>query len=117
MQRRSLLKLGVASAAVLAVAGAGTAWITPGLLSDGRLAPPGRAVFRAAGTAILEGSLPVAPPAREHALDGLLELTSGQILAVPGVHHVETSIAVKTLKYNARVVRITEADIAGDDSD
>ena len=50
-------------------------------------------------------------------LDGLLELTSDQILAVPGVHHVETSIAVKTLKYNARVVRITEADIAGDDLD
>jgi hypothetical protein len=26
------------------------------------------------------------------------------------VHHVETSIAVKTVKYNARVVKITEAD-------
>lgn len=50
-------------------------------------------------------------------LDGLLELTSDQILAVPGVHHVETSIAVKTLKYNARVVRITEADMAGDEAD
>jgi Lrp/AsnC family transcriptional regulator for asnA, asnC and gidA len=38
-------------------------------------------------------------------------------LALPGVHHVETSIAVKTIKYNARVVRITEADhlVEGDD--
>lgn len=43
-------------------------------------------------------------------LDHLLELASNQILAIPGVHHVETSIAVKTAKYNARVVRITEAD-------
>jgi DNA-binding Lrp family transcriptional regulator len=43
-------------------------------------------------------------------LDTLLEVSSDQILAIPGVHHVETSIAVKTLKYNARVVRITEAD-------
>ena len=43
-------------------------------------------------------------------LDMLLEVSSDQILAIPGVHHVETSIAVKTLKYNARVVRITEAD-------
>lgn len=43
-------------------------------------------------------------------LDSLLELASNQILALPGVHHVETSIAVKTVKYNARVVRITEAD-------
>lgn len=41
-------------------------------------------------------------------LDHLLELSSNQILSLPGVHHVETSIAVKTVKYNARVVRITE---------
>ena len=44
-------------------------------------------------------------------LDALLELSSDRILAIPGVHHVETSIAVKTIKYNARVVRITEADL------
>jgi DNA-binding Lrp family transcriptional regulator len=41
-------------------------------------------------------------------LDHLLELSSNQILSLPGVHHIETSIAVKTVKYNARVVRITE---------
>jgi Lrp/AsnC family transcriptional regulator for asnA, asnC and gidA len=45
-------------------------------------------------------------------LDMLHEVASNQILAIPGVHHVETSIAVKTLKYNARVVRITEVHIA-----
>lgn len=43
-------------------------------------------------------------------LDDLLEVASDEILTIPGVHHVETSIAVKTVKYNARVVRITEAD-------
>ncbi|QJQ31321.1 Lrp/AsnC family transcriptional regulator [Sphingomonas lacunae] len=48
-------------------------------------------------------------------LDGLLEIASEQILAIPGVHHVETSIAVKTIKYNARVVRITETDLVEDD--
>ncbi len=50
-------------------------------------------------------------------LDALHTVASDQILALPGVHHVETSIAVKTVKYNARVVRITEADhvIEGDD--
>lgn len=42
-------------------------------------------------------------------LDALHAVASDQILALPGVHHVETSIAVKTVKYNARVVRITEA--------
>jgi DNA-binding Lrp family transcriptional regulator len=43
-------------------------------------------------------------------LDTLHSVASEQILAIPGVHHVETSIAVKTIKYNSRVVRITEAD-------
>jgi DNA-binding Lrp family transcriptional regulator len=47
-------------------------------------------------------------------LDHLHTVASDQILALPGVHHVETSIAVKTVKYNARVVRITEADAVFD---
>lgn len=50
-----------------------------------------------------------------NSLDGLLEIASEEILAIPGVHHVETSIAVKTIKYNARVVRITETDIVDDE--
>jgi DNA-binding Lrp family transcriptional regulator len=41
-------------------------------------------------------------------LDSLVELASDRILQLPGVHHVETSIAVRTIKYNARVARITE---------
>jgi DNA-binding Lrp family transcriptional regulator len=43
-------------------------------------------------------------------LEELHNIASEQILAIPGVHHVETSIAVKTVKYNARVVKITEVD-------
>lgn len=42
-------------------------------------------------------------------LEDLVGLASDQILALPGVHHVETSIAVRTIKYNPRVVRITES--------
>jgi Lrp/AsnC family transcriptional regulator for asnA, asnC and gidA len=45
-----------------------------------------------------------------HDLDQLLDVASNQILAIPGVHHIETSIAVKTLKYNPRIARITDAD-------
>jgi Lrp/AsnC family transcriptional regulator, regulator for asnA, asnC and gidA len=49
-------------------------------------------------------------------LDLLIETASDNILAIPGVHHVETSIAVKTVKYNARLARITEpVTIASDD--
>lgn len=43
-------------------------------------------------------------------LDQLHEISSEHILAIPGVHHVETSIAVKTVKYNSRTVKITEVN-------
>lgn len=43
-------------------------------------------------------------------LDTLHEIASEQILEIDGVHHVETSIAVKTLKYNSRIVKITDTD-------
>lgn len=42
-------------------------------------------------------------------LEDLIDIASDRILAIPGVHHVETSIAVKTVKYNARIAKITEA--------
>jgi DNA-binding Lrp family transcriptional regulator len=45
-------------------------------------------------------------------LNQLYQIASEQILALPGVYHVETSIAVKTIKYNSRIVRITENDYA-----
>ena len=50
-------------------------------------------------------------------LDALFEIASERILAIPGVHHVETSIAVKTVKYNARVVRITGTGETDDEGD
>lgn len=43
-------------------------------------------------------------------LDALHDLAANRILAIPGVRHVETSIAVRTIKYNPRVARITGAD-------
>lgn len=42
-------------------------------------------------------------------LDNLHAMASGRILTMPGVHHVETSLAVRTVKFSNRVVRITEA--------
>ena len=50
-------------------------------------------------------------------LDRLYELASDQILAIDGVHHVESSIAVKTVKYNSRVVRIAEAGQIAENGD
>ncbi len=40
-------------------------------------------------------------------LDELAELASDRILPLPGVHHVETSVAVRQLKYNALIAKIT----------
>ncbi|MFZ4687741.1 MAG: Lrp/AsnC family transcriptional regulator [Polymorphobacter sp.] len=50
-------------------------------------------------------------------LDTLHDVASNQILSIPGVHHIETSIAVKTLKYNPRIARITDADHSIDNGD
>jgi len=49
-------------------------------------------------------------------LDLLVETASDRILDIRGVHHVETSIAVKTVKYNARMAKITSrGDIEDED--
>ena len=50
-------------------------------------------------------------------LDSLVEVASDRILALPGVHHVETSIAVKTFKYNSRIAKITKSGDAVCDDD
>lgn len=41
------------------------------------------------------------------ALEDVVEVANNRILALPGVRHVETSIAAKTLKYDYRVAKIT----------
>lgn len=44
-------------------------------------------------------------------LETLVTVASDQILALPGVHHVETSIAVRTMKYDTRLAKITPSDV------
>jgi len=43
-------------------------------------------------------------------LEKLHAVASDQILAIKGVRHLETSIAVKTVKYNSRIVKITDGE-------
>ena len=43
------------------------------------------------------------------ALEEVVAVANNRILALPGVRHVETSIAVKTLKYDYRAAKITPA--------
>ena len=47
--------------------------------------------------------------------DALVEIASDQNLSIKGVHHVETSIAVKTMKYNARMAKITPNEVVDDE--
>jgi hypothetical protein len=82
MQRRTLLKLGLASAALLSVAGGAIALLQPGLV-DARLSPGGRVVFGAIGRAILDGSLPVEAGAQQRSMSGLLERIDGLVGSLP----------------------------------
>jgi len=82
MQRRTLLKLGMASAAVLALAGGAAALLQPGL-ERGSLSFAGRGVFTAVAQAVLDKSLPAEPSARQVALDGLLHRIDALVQTLP----------------------------------
>jgi hypothetical protein len=100
MQRRSLLKLGLASAAVLSVAGGALALLQPGLV-DSRLTPAGRAVFTAVGRAVLEGSLPAESGAQRIAIAGLLERIDALVGALPSHAQAELSQLLSLLHSGA----------------
>ncbi len=82
MQRRSLLKLGIGAAALLALAGGGVALFQPGL-ANGRLTAAGKTVFEAIARAVLDGSLPTAASERRVALDAQLKRLDDVVLAFP----------------------------------
>ena len=69
MQRRTLLGLGVAGAAVLALAGGGAAWMVEAAWRDGELLPAGRRVLAPIARAVLDGSLPADPGAADSAIN------------------------------------------------
>jgi hypothetical protein len=76
------MKLGIASAAVLAVAGTAVVLMEPGL-RDARLSRSGRVVFGAVGRAMLEGSLPAPVEAQRAAVAGLLDRIDALVGALP----------------------------------
>lgn len=72
MQRRTLLKLGLVSGTVLALAGGAAMLMQPGLV-QGRLTEAGRALFIGVGRAILQGTLPAEPVAQLQALQAMAD--------------------------------------------
>jgi len=73
-KRRTFLKLGIASAVVLAVGGGAVALMKPGLV-NGKLSPSARAVMAKIGQAMLVGTFPNDPAALQAATEALLTRT------------------------------------------
>jgi hypothetical protein len=90
MQRRTLLKLGIGSAIVLAAAGGAVALLQPGLV-NGKLSDPARLVLRRVAQAILAGSLPADAAAQEASLLALLERADNFIAGTPQAVQAELS--------------------------
>lgn len=90
MQRRTWLKLGLASAAGLALVGGGLALRAPAWTSEG-LTASGRAVFGAVAAAVLEGSLPEDAAPRQAALSAWFERLDDSIAALPS--HTQAELA------------------------
>jgi hypothetical protein len=90
MQRRTLLGLGVAGAAVVSLVGVGAAWMHEPAWGKGRLLPPGRDVLRAVANAVLDGSLPEAHGDRGVALEDHLRRVQTTVAGMPA--HVQDEL-------------------------
>jgi hypothetical protein len=90
MQRRSLLKLGLASAVVLAVAGGAVALMQPGL-QNGKLTEGSRLIFSRAGQTILAGTLPAEAGPNQIAINSLLDRIEAFIAGTP--EHVQAELS------------------------
>jgi hypothetical protein len=82
MQRRTLLKLGLAGGALLAVAGGTLALLQPGR-HQGRLTPAGRALYAAVARAVLGPLLPGDAARAQPQLDGHLTRLEAAIAGMP----------------------------------
>jgi len=90
MHRRTLLRLGLGATVTLVLAGGAAAWVRPGW-ADGQLSASGREVMRAVARAVLDGSLPAAPEARDAALAAQLGHLNAAIAAFPAATRAELS--------------------------
>ena len=78
MRRRTLLSVGLATGALLAVAGGSLALITPAR-RDGRFSDTSRAIFAALAPAVLGSMLPADPAARRRVVDAHVDRVEASI--------------------------------------
>ena len=91
MQRRTLLGLGAAGAAVLALAGGGAALMTAPAWRDARLQPAGRAVMSGVARGVLDGSWPDDAAQASAALKAHLTRLQGTIAGMPSTTQSEVN--------------------------
>lgn len=90
MKRRTLMKLGIGAAAVLALAGGGLALLRPGWV-DGRFSADANIVMRAVARGVLDGNLPADAVEREAALHGHMQRLAATIAGLPAATQGELS--------------------------
>jgi len=83
MQRRTLLKLGLASGATLALVAGSAALFYEAAWRDGQLTAAGRSVLRGVARAVLDGSLPEGQAEQQAALTRHLEHLQATLQALP----------------------------------
>jgi hypothetical protein len=91
MQRRTLLGMGLAASALLALVGGGAALLYERAWRDGKLLPAGRQVLAAVARAVLDGSLPSDTAAQAAAIEAHLTRIEATVGAMPA--HTQGEIA------------------------
>ena len=90
MQRRTLLKLSLGAATILALAGGTLSMLRPGLVG-GRMGDAARGVFHAIARAVLDGSLPAEPARRDAVLEQHLSRLDDVLAGLPLATQAELS--------------------------
>jgi hypothetical protein len=83
LQRRTLLGLGLAGSALVALSAGGIAWMFEPAWRDGQLLPAGRRVLAGVARAVLDGQLPDAPQAQADAIERHLERMNALLHNLP----------------------------------
>ena len=111
MQRRTLLGLGGAGAALVALAGGGAALMYERAWRDGKLLPAGRRVLAAVARAVLDGSLPANDAAQAAAIDDHLTRMESTVSAMP--LHTQSEVADLLALLSMPPLRVTLAGLPG----
>ena len=96
MRRRGLLKIGVASTALVAAAGVGFSWVPPAWNAS-RLSADGRGLFEAVARVVLQGALPSDPQLQALALQTHLERIEETIRGLPRPLQDELALLLRIL--------------------